>query len=258
VIPISPFNPEIDAIWQAVSATGARSIAVVSAQPDEGASQIATALARRAGQFAAADAAKLPRRPMATNARALLVDLDLVCPSQAIALGLTARDDEIIRLDDMNLAVLGRIGPAFLEAWRERPVLAEQLMTWRSDWSFVVLDTEPLLKFERRRGARSTEADRRANPESNVIAGLAAAAAADACVLVTLAGRTSGSRIRAAREKLTAAGANLIGSILNDRDNPSLLAELDRQTYRFAKYFPNWMAGLRARMHRSPILTVRI
>ncbi len=258
MIPISAFNPEIDAIWQAVSAIGARSIAVVSAQPDEGASQIATALARRAGQFAAVDAATLPGRPAAANARALLVDLDLARPSQAMALGLAPEADEIIRLDDMNFAVLGRIGSASVQAWRERPVLAEQLMAWRSDWSVVVLDTEPLLKLERRRGVRGTEADRRANPESGAIAGVTAAAAADACLLVTLAGRTSGSRIRAAREILAAAGANLIGSILNDRDNPPLLAELDRETYRFAKYFPNWMADLRARMHRSPILTVRI
>ncbi len=255
---ISPYHPEIDSIWQAVSATGARSIAVVSALPREGASQIAVALARRAGQSAAPETTAQPGRPLAARPKALLVDLDLLRPESLRMLGQAAQPDEIVRVDGMNLAVLGNVGAETANAWRERARLTEQLAAWRSEWGTVVLDTAPLLTVERRRGLRTTAADRRAPPDSGEIAGLTAAAAADVCILVTLAGGTSGTRIREAREKLAAAGANLIGAILNDRDNPSLLAELDRETYRFAKYFPNWMAGLRARMHRSPILTVRV
>jgi Mrp family chromosome partitioning ATPase len=255
---ISPYHPELDAIWQAISATGARSIAVVSALPREGASQIAVALARRAGQFAAAETLAQPGRPVAAHPRALLVDLDLLRPSSMRILGQGSQPDEIVRVDSMNLAVLGAIGPETANAWRERARLAEQLAAWRSEWSTVVLDAAPLLTVERRRGRRTSAADRRSSPDSGEIAGITAAAAADVCILVTLAGGTSGTRIREARDKLAAAGANLIGAILNDRDNPSLLAELDRETYRFAKYFPDWMAGLRARMHRSPILTVRV
>ena len=173
-------------------------------------------------------------------------------------LGQASQPDEIVRVEEMNLAVLGTIGPDTANAWRERVRLTEQLAAWRADWGTVVLDTAPLLTTERRRGRRTGAADRRASPDGGEIAGITPAAAADVCILVTLAGGTSGTRIREAREKLAAAGANLIGAILNDRDNPSLLAELDRETYRFAKYFPDWMAGLRARMHRSPILTVRV
>jgi hypothetical protein len=255
---ISPYHPEIDSIWQAVSATGARSVAVVSALPQEGSSQVAVALARRAGQFAAAESPALPGRPAAARPKALLVDLDLRRPTTLGLLGQAAQPDEIVRVEAMNLAVLGSIGRETADAWRERARLAEQLAAWRSEWGTVVLDTAPLLSTERRRGRRTSEADRRSPADSGEIAGITAAAAADVCILVTLAGGTSGTRIREAREKLAAGGANLIGAILNDRDNPSLLAELDRETYRFAKYFPDWMAGLRARMHRSPILTVRV
>jgi protein-tyrosine kinase len=255
---ISPYHPEIDSIWQAVSATGARSIAVVSALPREGASEIAVALARRAGQSAAAESLAQPGRPVAASPRALLVDLDLLRPAALQMLGQVSQPDEIVRVDDMNLAVLGVVGPETANTWRERTRLTEQLAAWRSDWGIVVMDTAPLLNVERRRGRRTTAADRRSSPHSGEITGITAAASADVCILVVLAGRTSGTRIREAREKLAAAGANLIGTILNDRDNPSLLAELDRETYRFAKYFPNWMAGLRTRMHRSPILTVRV
>ena len=255
---ISPYHPEIDSIWQAVSATGARSIAVVSALPREGSSQIAVALARRAGQFAAAETLAQPGRPAAARPKALLVDLDLLRPAALRMIGQTSQPDEIVQAEGMNLAVLGNIGPGMAAAWRERARLTEQLAAWRSEWGIVVLDTAPLLTTERRRGPRTTQADRRSSPDSGEIAGITAAAAADVCILVTLAGGTSGTCIREAREKLTAAGANLIGAILNDRDNPSLLAELDRETYRFAKYFPDLMAGLRARMHRSPVLTVRV
>lgn len=258
MIQISPYNPEIEAIWQAIFATGARSIAVVCAQPGEGTSQIAAALARRAGLFAATDAAGQLGRPASANTAALLVDLDIVRPSLARLLDKTPEPDEIIRMDDMGFALLGNIAQDSAQDWRERPRLVEQLMAWRSEWSTVVIDTAPLLTVERRRARRGTAADRRAGANTAEVAGITAAAAADVCVLVTLAGSTSGNRIREARDKLATAGANLIGSILNDCENPSLLAELDRETYRLGKYFPGWMGKIRARMHRSPILTVRV
>lgn len=258
MIRIPPYHPEIDAIWQAVSATRARSIAVVSTQPGEGTTQVAAALARRAGQFASHDAEGRAGRPDAGRSDALLVDLDLVRPSVSAMLEQTPQPDEIICVDDMNLATLGRIGPLAAERWRERARLTEQLASWQSEWSTIVLVAAPLLRVERRRARRGTAADRRKGPSSGEIAGITAAAAAEVCILVTLAGGTSGTRIREAREKLAAAGANLIGSILNDRDNPTLLGELDRETYRFARYFPDWMGRLRARMHRSPILTARV
>ena len=52
--------------------------------------------------------------------------------------------------------------------------------------------------------------------------------------------------------------ARLLGVVMNDRDNPSLLAELDRETYRLARRLPRLMAWLRARLHHATLLTVRI
>ena len=75
---------------------------------------------------------------------------------------------------------------------------------------------------------------------------------------MTLAGRTPSGRVREAREQLAAAGANLIGAVLNDRENPSLLSELDRETWRLGRMLPRQMAALRARLHRMPALTARI
>lgn len=234
---ISPFHPEIDAIWHAVVASGARSVAVVAAENGEGTTLIAGALARRAGLSLAADHPEGGR----AGATSLLVDLNLARPAVARVLGLRPLPGEIVRLDALGMAVLGDIGLAGAEGWREPAQLAARLEDWRAEWGMVVLDTAPLL-----------------SGDTDIVPGTTAAAAADATVLVTLAGRTPANRVREARERLASVGANVIGAVLNDRDNPSLLTELDRETWRLIKLFPRHMANLRAWMHRVPALMARI
>jgi len=46
--------------------------------------------------------------------------------------------------------------------------------------------------------------------------------------------------------------------VMNDRDNPSLLTELERESYRLARWLPNTMAALRARLRRATLLSVRV
>ncbi|MCX7380205.1 MAG: hypothetical protein NT133_02040 [Alphaproteobacteria bacterium] len=230
---LSPFHPEIDAIWHAVARSGARSVAIVAAEAGEGTTLVAGALARRAGLSTSADEDRV--------ATSLLVELNLARPSVARVLGLRPRPGEILRLDALGLAVLADIGVAGAEGWREVHQLAARLRAWQSDWGLVVLDTAPLL-----------------SGDGDIIPGASAAAAADATVLVTLAGRTPASRVREARAKLAAVGANVIGAVLNDRDNPSLLSELDRETWRLSRLFPRHMAGLRSRLHRISALKARI
>ena len=237
MIQISPFHPEIDAIWNAVTASGARSVAIVAAESGEGTTSIAGALARRAGLSMMADKSDGSRG----EASSLLVDLNLARPAVARILGLRPLPGEIVRLDALGFAVLGDVGIAGAEGWRERSQLVSRLEAWKAEWGYVVLDTAPLL-----------------SGDSDIVPGTTAAAAADATILVTLAGRTPANRVREAREKLAACGANVIGAVLNDRDNPSLLTELDRETWRLAKMFPRQMANLRARLHRIPSLKARI
>ena len=252
---ISPYHPEIDAIWHAISNTGARSIAIVSADPGEGTAMIAAALACRAALSVPVEDQNFP----ADKSVPLLVDLDVVRPSLARTFKVDPRENEIVPLETKGIALLGAIGSDAINTWRERARLTEQLAVWHARWNLVVLNAAPLLTMERRRGKRGSASDRQ--PQANRatdIPGLVAASVADACVLVALAGRTPGNRIREACETLSTAGANLIGCILNDRENPSLLAELDRETYRFDKVLPRAMASLRSRLHRSPILGARI
>ncbi len=222
---LSPYHPEVEALWQAVAQTDARSVAVVSSHGGEGTTLIASALARRAG---------LAGKP------ALLVDLNLARPGVAGLFGVRPSPDEIIDLPALGVAVLASVSQASSERWREPGKLAGQIAEWSAQYGLIVMDTAPVL---------STDYEN--------LPATAAAAAAEATVLAVLSGRTPLSAIRVAREKLDAAGARLIGSVMNDRDNPSLLTELERETYRLAPFLPRAMAALRNRLHRATMLAVR-
>ena len=259
MIRLSPYDPEIEAIWRALHAADARSVAVVAAEPGVGTTLVAGAIARRAGlspPVPPPDAAATPRRrasdlltpppgnPADTAERplpGLLVDLNLARPAVARLMGLHPKPGEIIRLEALGLAVLADPGVDGSDGWREPTLIAQRLAAWRRQWSMVVFDTSPLL-----------------SREVGAVSGVTLAAAADATVLVAMAGRTSASNIREARDMLNGAGARLIGTVMNDRDNPSLLSELERETYRLAPLLPRMMACLRGRLRRSTLLRLRV
>lgn len=223
--PLSPYDPEIEALWHAVDTARARSVALVASQAGEGTTLVATALARRAG---------LAGPP------ALLVDLNQVHPGVGRLLGLRPASGEIVSLHAMGLGVLAHPDPADLDRWRDPEALADQVTRWSRDWGLVVFDTAPVL-------SRDVE----------TIPATAVARAAEATVLATLAGRTPVSFLRDARARLDACGARLLGTVMNDRDNPSLLTELERETYRLAPVMPRVMAALRGCFRRMPVLTMR-
>ncbi len=268
MIRLSPYDPEIEAVWRALVAANARSVAIVAADPGEGTTLLAGAIARRAGlssparDLALREASRVftvdrragpargtPAMPADGAARGpdgrvlpgLLVDLNLTRPAVSRLLGLRPRPGEIIRLEALGLAVLGDPGVDGADGWREPAMISARLVGWRQQWSMVVFDTAPL---------RSRE--------EGALSAVTVAQAADATILVTLAGRTPASHIREARDALTTAGARLIGTVLNDRDNPSLLSEMERETDRFSPLFPRLMAGLRRRMRSSALLGVRV
>lgn len=232
-------SPCVEAAWRALTAARARSVAIVSAEGGEGVSLLASAIARRA---------------VASSGRpALIVDLSDVAPpplltdehreerdTPIIGDGPITVDDGIVRDLATRVGFLGR--PDRSEAtWREPTLLSARIDEWSAEWSFIVFDTAPLL---------TREAD--AVPPTSV------AAACDACLMVALAGVTPANRILEAREGLDRAGAKLIGALLNDRENPALLAELERQTFRLQRFLPRRMAGMREWMRRSAVLGVTI
>lgn len=222
---LSPYDPEIETLWRALDGSGARSVAVVASSPGEGATLVATALARRAG--------------LAGN-RALLADLNQVRPGIGKLLDVQARPGEIVDMPALGIGVLSEASAVQAGAWREPAALAAQVRDWSDTFGLVVFDTAPLL-----------------SKVHEPIPATAVAAAAEATVLVTLSGRTPVPAIREACARLTGAGARLIGTVMNDRDNPPLLAELERETYRLAPLFPRWMAAIRRKLQKATLLSVR-
>lgn len=220
------YDPEVEMLWRKIASAKVASVAVVSARAGEGASTIALTLARRAASG---------------GMSVLLVDASHGASGVARALGLSAEPGEVAMVPGMTLGVVCALSSQQAVSWREPAKLIAQVETWRAAWDVVIFDAAPVL-------AR----------EMGAIPGSAVAAAAEGTVLVTLAGRTPAPVIRDAWNRLEGAGARLLGAVMNDRDNPSLLAELERETHRLARRLPGLMARLRARLHRATLLSVRV
>ena len=222
---IDPRHPETEALWRAVARAEVRSVAVVSARPGEGCTTVAEAIWRRAA---------------CAGRSALLVDLNRDRPALGARLG-EAPPGTIQRFGNEGLGLLADPGEAALEAWRDPAQLRDAVTGWLRQWDTVVLDAAPVVS----RGAQG-------------VAGLAAAAAADAALLVVLAGRTSATAVREAGGALVQAGARLLGTVLNDRDNPSLRTELERQTRRIGRIMPKLADRVAMAVARSNLLGMRV
>jgi Mrp family chromosome partitioning ATPase len=125
-------------------------------------------------------------------------------------------------------------------AWRDPVKLAAQASAWRAAWDLVIFDTAPLL--------------------DQGVAGvppLSVAAAVEAAILLVLAGRTAASDVREVQQRLERARARLIGTVLNDRDNPSLLAEMEREAARLGRFAPGVARRIQGGLRRSSLLAQR-
>lgn len=220
------YDPEVELLWHKVDAARAHSVAVVAGRAGEGATTIAVTLARRA---------------VAAGLSVLLVDFSHGLSNVARELGIQAAEEEIVQVPGTRLGVLGSVSARQEAAWHEPAQLIAQVEQWRERWDLVVFDAAPVL-------AR----------EPGALTGAGIARAAEATVLVTLAGRTPAPVIRDAWNRLEGAGANLLGVVMNDRDNPSLLVELERETGRLARWLPRLVAALQARLRRATLLSVRV
>ncbi len=89
------------------------------------------------------------------------------------------------------------------------------------------------------------------------IDGALAAVACDTVFLVCAAGRTDRQRLSHAISALRSIQVPLSGLILNDRDNPTLGAELARQVHRFNRYMPRMCDAAERWLTRTPLLSVR-
>jgi Mrp family chromosome partitioning ATPase len=229
---LPPQYVELERIYARTIGRGMRSLAVTAAEPGEGVTTLASALAQRN---------RLAGRST------LLVDMNLRRPALGEGYGVRRTERgaadhaafahlQVAEVDD-GLAVLP--APTSREEnliLREPGELAERLKCWLERFDTVIFDTSPV----NARNSGDIPADR-------VCAGC------DGSLLVVLACRTPASAVAAAVDKLEAAEARLVGTVINDRFNPPLAEELARET----RYLDRWLPRLAARM-RASILGSRL
>jgi protein-tyrosine kinase len=227
--------PEIDVVYRQTVGKGARTVCVTAANPGEGVSSLALALAHLGA---------------VAGLETVLVDVNLPRPSASIALGLkrtrwSPGDDSvrgaIASAAGMGLGVLPAPAGADPLAFRDPVKLRRVFEVDLAGYDLIVVDTSPV---------NSTP--------GSAIPAEAIAAACEATVVVVLTGVTSEHAVRTAVERLTASGATVFGAVFNDRFNPCLADELCREVDRVARFAPRFSERLRRRILGSTIFNLQM
>ena len=211
---------------------GVRSVAITSANPGEGVTSVAVALAQR---------------HLLAGRSTLLVDLDLHSPSFSRLLELNVPRvsgpldaPQLIGVTGKSATLTGITAPKRPEAiikLRNKSVLEQSIALWLQSFDSVIFDTSPVNCST----AHSIPPER-------------VAAACDGSLLVVLAGQTTETMVVTAVNRLKANEARVLGCLFNDRDNPSLQSEL----LRIARYTWPFRGWLSRKIQRSRLLSLEV
>lgn len=224
---------EIDALYRRVVADGVRSLVVTAAGSDDGATTLAYALARRASR---------------AGRSVLLVELNLYRPSLDALVGLDrvewSPDDSasvaaaITRFGADGMAALPAPATDTVAAsFREVDVLERFVQRLSQDYDFIVIDAGPI-------GVRNA---RNVPP-------LSVCRAVGTVLFSVMSRHTSETDAAAAVDLVRGEGARILGAVINDRDNPSLGEELEREANRLRRISPALVGWLRRLIRRAPLL----
>ncbi|GLS91295.1 chromosome partitioning ATPase [Psychromonas marina] len=239
-------NMEIEQIYTQLLATPKTSLAVCSAEQGEGVTSLAFALAQRC---------------LLAGHSTLLVDLNLYRPAikGVLAIDTTAQQNstnviskhenilqqpQLVFSQHSTIVVSGVVAPTKREhvmRLRQPGILEQCIEQWLQEYDTVIIDSSPLNRVN----AQNIPAER-------------VAAACHGALLTVLAGKTSEASVHSAVSKLNNANAQLLGSVFNDRDNPSLKNELLREIKRIPTLL-SWLSRpLTNMIKRSRFLTFDI
>jgi Mrp family chromosome partitioning ATPase len=222
---------EVEAIYNQTIGSGYRTLAITSAKAGEGKTTVAQALVERA---------------QIVGKKVLLVEMNTFNPvlSQALRQSITNNmtENQIMTVEGKGYSLLP--APKNIHDvlhYRESHLLLDSIKKWLADFDCIVFDSSALTSLN----------------QSNIPAEIIC----DVCegaILVIEAGTTPANLIQESVEKLKLKKVNLIGTVINDKSNPSLLAELQRETYRLNHLFPNVMAMLRKKLASLVLLNISI
>jgi len=222
---------EVEAIYNQTIGSGYRTIAITSAKGGEGKTTIAQAIVARA---------------QIVGKKVLLVEMNTFNPALSEKLRLSTTNkvtaNEIVAIKDKGYSLLP--APQHIRDvlhYRESHLLLESIKEWLVNFDCIIFDTSALTSLN----------------QSNIPAEIICEVC-EGALLVIEAGETPSNLIQESVEKLKVKKVNLIGSIINDKKNPSLLTELQRETYRLNPLFPNIMAKLRKKLASLVLLNISV
>ncbi len=222
---------EVEAIYNQTIGSGYSTLAITSAKAGEGKTTVAQAIAKRA---------------QVVGKIVLLVEMNTFNPvlSKALRTSITkpVTSNEIVAIEDKGYSLL----PApdnirDILHYREKHLLLESIKQWLVEFDCIIFDTSALTSQN----------------QSNIPAEIICQVC-EGALLVIEAGTTPANLIKESVEKLKLKNVNLIGSIINDINNPSLLTELQRETYRLNRLFPKVMVKLRKKLASLVLLNISV
>jgi len=226
---------ELERIFSILHSNNINLLAITAAELDEGVTTLAISLAKRAAE----------------DNKTLLVGLNLARSSigeyyqqSFVNKGglIESIENNIKKTDVKNLSILpAPTSTEFIFELRNQTTLKKCFNQWTQEFDTVIIDCSPLNSTNKK-----------------LIPAELVCAAAEACLMIVLAGQTIEGKINEAVSKLTKIKANLIGTVLNDRFNPRLSEALYKETKRFDKRFPKLMSKLRNKIRNSSLLNIDV
>ncbi len=220
---------EVENIYSQSFGAGYRSVAITSSVQGEGKSSVVDALAKRA-KF--------------SGKNVLVVDLNTFNPQLSEKLRQLSESDgnEIIALPKKGYSLLPapQSIPEIMK-FKESNILNTAINDWLDNYDCVIFDTSPLQSLN----------------QSNIPPEIVCRVC-EGAILIIEAGKTPANLIEEGAKKLKSNKVNVIGTVINDKHNPSLLYELIRETKRLDRLLPNAMTRLRKYLASLTLLNVSV
>ncbi len=227
---IPAMNAEVEQVFIAAELAQCRSLCITSCRSGEGVTSLASALTERY---------------LLAGYRTLIIDLNIHKPGfRVLELSNSAKQEQWIEHVDSLQCFTGLPSPTDSPtqlAYKRPGYLKENVERWHQQFERIVIDTCPLLNVNK------------ANIPAQVVA-----TACDQTILTVLAGSTGKHDIERATKQLDSAQIQLLGTVLNTRNQPTLASELCREINRITLLPSKWRAALTNKIKNNTFLSMSV
>ncbi|UGA57717.1 CpsD/CapB family tyrosine-protein kinase [Vibrio sp. VB16] len=227
---IPAMHAEIEQIFIEAELADCRSLCITSCQSGEGVTSLAIALTERY---------------LLAGYRTLIIDLNIHKPSFSV-LELPSLEPNEFWLEHTSSAqcftgVASPINPPAQLAYKRPGHLKKNIEEWSKQFDRIVIDTSPILNINK------------SNIPSQIVA-----TACDRTILTVLAGVTNKHDVTQAMKLLNSSQIQLLGTVLNTKEQPSLLFELNREINRLAFLPRKWRSAITNKLKKNQFLSITV